>query len=190
MTCWPWNNLKFSLRTKRSSWHHCHAGSCLSRSRSDPGLNFNNSPWKQGHIYKSEEAGKTVIPERHGETLISSTGARRRLHSNAARIQLNQRLDAIRMLIVIVVTFAVLNVPFHVWKLCLNYLPSFDADSDLNHFLTSLTFLLMYGNCAISPILYAFLNKKFRQSFVDLIFKRRWRKMRQTMRTPLRIHIK
>ena len=170
----------------RSSWPHCCAGSRLSSSSSDPMLNVNSLPWNCDDIPGAERTGKTLITKT-SDTLISSARGHhthRRLHSNAARTQLNQRLYAIRVLIVIVLTFALLNLPFHVRKLCLNYLPSYDADSDVNHLLTPLTFLLMYANCAISPILYAFLNKKFRQSFVDLIFLRRRRNMRQAGRTP------
>ena len=163
---------------RRSSWPCCHSESHMSRSSSNPLLSAHNYlPRKDGHIHGAENFGKAVKVKRTSETLISSTnghGTLRQLQSNnAARIQLNQRLHAIRVLIVIVVTFAVLNLPFHVRKLCLNYLPSYDADSDVNHLLTPLTFLLMYANCAISPLLYAFLSKKFRQSFLDLIFMRR-----------------
>ena len=73
------------------------------------------------------------------------------------------------MLVVIVLTFALLNLPFHVRKLCINYLPSFDLTSDTSTFIAPLTYLLMYGNCALNPILYAFFSKQFRSSLRDLL---------------------
>ena len=162
--------------TKRSSWpDDCHTGSCINsrRSSSYPVLNNKNLPGKRESFQIAIMPVGSVSVRRHNRTLrsssISSYVHGRRLQVSDAMIQLNQRLYAIRVLVVIVMTFALLNLPFHVRKLCLNYLPSYDADSDVNHLLTPLTFLLMYTNCAISPILYAFLNKKFRQSFLDLI---------------------
>ena len=167
------------ISTKWSTWPRCRPGSCMSRSSTDPRLNATSAPWKHKNTDGIEGTDRSVKNEQGAETLTTSSSghlALCQLQSHATRIQLNQRLHAIRVLIVIVVTFAVLNLPFHVRKLCLNYLPSYDADSDVNHLLTPLTFLLMYANCAISPILYAFLNKRFRQSFLDLIFMRQRRR--------------
>ena len=64
-----------------------------------------------------------------------------------------------RMLMIIVATFAVLNLPYHVQKLCINF---FDIDSETNKLLAPVTFLLMYINCAINSIVYAFSSKAFR----------------------------
>ena len=100
----------------------------------------------------------------------------------AIGVQLKQRLHAVRILILIVLTFALLNLPYHIRKLCLNYLPSYDADSDTNHFLTPLTFLLMYSNCAVNPILYGFFSGRFRQSFCDLLRCRRRQRLHHAVR--------
>ena len=170
--------------TKRSSWPgDCHTGPCINtrRSSSYPVLNNKNLPGKSESFQMAIGPAGSASVHRHNGTLrsssISSYVHGHRLQVSDAMIQLNQRLYAVRVLVVIVMTFALLNLPFHVRKLCLNYLPSYDADSDVNHLLTPLTFLLMYTNCAINPILYAFLNKKFRQSFLDLICM--WRKRRR-----------
>ena len=148
----------------------------LTRSRSEPTFSnkyevFDVNSNNKNH-YKTTES--RVRASR--ASLTSTRTSTRISRVDAARLQVSQRLYAVRVLIVIVMSFAALNLPFHIRKLCLNYLPSFNADSDVNHLLTPLTFLLMYTNCAISPLLYAFLSKKFRQSFCDLIC---WRRKRE-----------
>ena len=82
---------------------------------------------------------------------------------------LRSRQSAIRMLILIVITFAVCNFPYYLRRICQYYVSSYDISSSFNQFLTPITFLLMYTNCAVNPILYAFLSKNFRTSFKDLL---------------------
>ena len=86
---------------------------------------------------------------------------------------LEARQAVIRMLIAIVFTFAVCNFPYHLRKICQYYMPDYDYDSYTNQILLPVTFLLMYSNCAISPILYAVMSPSFRQSLKEL-----WAEMR------------
>ena len=79
------------------------------------------------------------------------------------------RKSAVRMLIIIVVTFAACNFPYHLRRLFQYYVRSYDISSSFNQLLTPITFLLMYANCAVNPIFYAFLSKRFRSSFRDLL---------------------
>ena len=72
---------------------------------------------------------------------------------------LRSRESAIRVLIIIVVTFAVCSFPYHLRRICLYYVSSYDISSSFNQLLTPVTFLLMYANCAVNPVLYAFLSK-------------------------------
>ena len=163
------------LLTGGSSWPQSHVGiSQRSGGSSDPMLNNHGlSRDHQGAQVTAGSSGKAKMLKRRRAILrVTSVSliADRQFQATAPRIQLNQRLHAIRVLKMIVITFALLNHPYHVRKLCLNYLPSYNADSDVIHFLSPITFLLMYTNSAISPILYAFLNKNFRHSSLDLIF--------------------
>lgn len=156
--------------------------SFVSRCRSDPILSHSGG---SGNENKNELFPLPTIIVNSGKSTSGfktgiHKGRRRRLGVRSRRIgkaltktRLDQRLCAVRILIVIVVTFAVLNLPFHVRKLCLNYLPSYNPDSDINHLMTPFTFLMMYANCAINPILYAFLNKRFRRSLFDFLSWRR-----------------
>lgn len=92
-----------------------------------------------------------------------------------SHIRHKQKERVVRMLILIVVAFAVLNLPYHVYILCLHYLPSLDMTSDANNHIAPLTFALMYANCALNPILYAFMSKNFRASLRDLCCRKRRR---------------
>ena len=82
---------------------------------------------------------------------------------------LQSRQAAIRMLIVIVITFAACNFPFHLRKICQYYMANYNLWSSFNQFITPITFVLMYTNCAVNPILYAFMSKNFRSSLKDLL---------------------
>ena len=81
---------------------------------------------------------------------------------------LKSRQSAIKMLIVIVTTFFFCNFPYYLRRICQYYVRSYDISGSFNQLLTPITFLLMYANCAVNPILYAFLSESFRSSFKDL----------------------
>lgn len=85
---------------------------------------------------------------------------------------LQSRRRIIRMLIVVVLAFALCHLPFHARKVWQYWSPKwfqYQAGSDFSNLFTPLTFLIMYANSAINPILYAFMSKKFRMSFKDLL---------------------
>ncbi|CAG7726713.1 unnamed protein product [Allacma fusca] len=82
---------------------------------------------------------------------------------------LQSRRRIIRMLIVIVVTFAVCNLPFHARKIWQNWSPNYRGGSTFSSIFTPSTFLIMYANSGINPLLYAFMSHKFRLSFRDLL---------------------
>lgn len=80
---------------------------------------------------------------------------------------LNSRRKVIRLLIAVVVSFALCVLPYHVrvlWQ-------TFSPDPPLGFWfrlIPPLTFVPYYLNSALNPILYAFLSDKFRSSFMDL----------------------
>ena len=98
---------------------------------------------------------------------------------------LKSRQAVIRVLIAIVATFAICNLPFHLRKICQYYVRSYDFGSDLSYLVTAFTFLLMYTNCAINPILYAFLSKSFRSSLQDVLRLRVGRRTRYLQRADI-----
>ena len=88
---------------------------------------------------------------------------------------LRSRQSVVKMLIAIVVTFFLCNLPFHVRKVCQYWWPNYDYVSVFNALFTPLTHLIMYANCAINPIIYAFMSKTFRSSLLELM-RFRWKK--------------
>jgi 7 transmembrane receptor (rhodopsin family) len=94
----------------------------------------------------------SAIADSHGD---SALGARRKV---------------IRLLIALVVSFAVCVLPYHVRILWLTFgTPMLESWQSL---IPPLTFIMYYLNSALNPILYAFLSNKFRSCLVDLFFDR------------------
>ncbi|CAL8070631.1 unnamed protein product [Orchesella dallaii] len=82
------------------------------------------------------------------------------------------RRRIVRMLIVVVLAFALCHLPFHARKVWQYWSPPwapYQAGSVFSQVFTPFTFLIMYVNSGINPILYAFMSKKFRMSFRDLL---------------------
>jgi hypothetical protein len=90
--------------------------------------------------------------------------------SHLSQNVLRARRRVIRMLIVIVLTFAVCNLPFHARKMWQYWSSNYQGGSDFSTLLTPLTFLITYFNSAINPLLYAFLSRNFRKGMKELIF--------------------
>ena len=82
-----------------------------------------------------------------------------------------KRKRALRMLLSIVVAFAVLNLPFHVWKLCRNYLRFCDMGYSRGgeNPWAQFTLILLHASCAVNPLLHAFMSQGFRASLKDLL---------------------
>jgi hypothetical protein len=104
---------------------------------------------------------------RHGQsvsaaaTLSASTVADS--HGDAA---FGARRKVIRLLIALVVSFAVCVLPYHVRILWLTFSKPFLKTWQT--LIPPFTFIMYYLNSALNPILYAFLSNKFRSSLVDL----------------------
>lgn len=109
--------------------------------------------------------------------LPSSTNACYRSSKNVLRA----RRRVIRMLTIIVLTFAICNLPFHARKMWQYWSTQYDGTSTFSSLFTPVTFLCIYCNSLINPLLYAFLSKNFQKSIRDFL-KCSWRektKLRQ-----------
>lgn len=99
----------------------------------------------------------------HGSTDIFT-----RRSSHHSQNVITSRRKVIRLLLAIVVSFAICMLPHHVrllaelWIPITNYHPSF-----LHHLVPPFTFWLFYLNSALNPILYAFLSNNFRQGLTE-----------------------
>lgn len=89
--------------------------------------------------------------------------------SHLSRNVLRARRGVVRMLIVVVLTFAVCNLPFHARKMWQYWSSGYEGTSDFSALLTPLTFLITYFNSGINPLLYAFLSKNFRKGIRELL---------------------
>ncbi|XP_053651650.2 trissin receptor [Cherax quadricarinatus] len=99
---------------------------------------------------------------------------RRTLHLHPSPLVLRARRKVINMLVVVVVSFAACSLPFHTRKMLQYYWSNYNHNSHASYILTPVTFLLMYANSAVNPILYTFMSRKFRTSSCDLLTCRLW----------------
>lgn len=79
------------------------------------------------------------------------------------------RRRVIRLLIVVIVCFALCVLPYHVLMLCQNWL-EYGVQHTYGQMLASpIIFLIFYLNSALNPLLYAFLSDNFRRSLHELV---------------------
>lgn len=124
------------------------------------------------------------MPSRRGLARLTTVSKRSKYRSSWKRLRRSrapslcqQRKNAVQMLLFIVVAFAVINLPFHVRKLCRIYEAEMGWSSDGNAVaLFALT--LRHAGCAVNPILHAFMSRSFRGSLKDLLSGCRKRRQR------------
>jgi len=126
----------------------------------------------------------SMTPQRYGSQCIETTavtGARSgdstRLTDNVAVISGRRRV--IRLLIVVVATFAVCVLPYHVRVIWQTFAEPHLVD-DWHLLIPPLTFVVYYINSAANPLLYAFLSERFRSSLADVLRGRCSRRRSQT----------
>lgn len=87
--------------------------------------------------------------------------------ANTDQTALSARRKVIRLLIAVVVSFAVCVLPYHVRVLWQAF--SEPQITDWQQIITPLTFVFYYLNSGLNPLLYAFLSNKFRSSLSDVL---------------------
>ncbi|XP_026469622.1 trissin receptor [Ctenocephalides felis] len=83
---------------------------------------------------------------------------------------LRARRGVIRMLIAVVLAFALCNLPLHARKMWQHWSADYKGDSDFSTLFTPLTFLVSYFNSGVNPLLYAFLSRNFRKGMREVLF--------------------
>lgn len=89
---------------------------------------------------------------------------------NSSQNVLKARRGVIRMLIIVVLTFALCNLPLHARKMWQYWSHDYQGHTNFSAVLTPLTFLVAYFNSGINPLLYAFLSRNFRRYVYLLMF--------------------
>ena len=92
-----------------------------------------------------------------------------RYNQNSAIKLMQSRRRVIRMLLTVVIAFAVCNLPYHVRKMIFYYGSALRDGGEVATAFQIFTFLAMYLNSALNPILYSFLSKNFQKSLRDML---------------------
>ena len=98
------------------------------------------------------------------------------------------RRRVIRLLIAVVLTFAICVLPSHLYHLYILFgNPDISSSITIHKILPTVVYLILYSNSALNPILYAFLSDNFRKSLKELLkgFKRKSPIKRATMRSTV-----
>ncbi|KAL1489098.1 hypothetical protein ABEB36_014043 [Hypothenemus hampei] len=128
---------------------------------------FKNTLMNDSISCGSNPTTKTQLQMRHsGNSFHASTRGSPACSENV----LKARKGVIRMLIIVVVAFALCNLPFHARKMWQYWSSNYHGNSNFSAVFTPLTMLCTYFNSGVNPLLYAFLSKNFRRGMREILF--------------------
>jgi hypothetical protein len=108
-------------------------------------------------------------PENSQISFISGTNNNNLSNISSVNLLLKRRKKVIKLLVVIVLAFAIFSLPFHARKLIQHYLKSYNVASKYASMFTIFTTLFLYMNSGINPLLYVIFSKKLRKMMFNLI---------------------
>lgn len=92
----------------------------------------------------------------------------------------------VKLLVAVVLCFALCNLPFHLRKMLTYYHPAYKPTTNAALMFTPLSNLLMYLNSALNPILYSFMSHNFRACVRDVLTRYTRRGKRRHLSGPQR----
>lgn len=92
----------------------------------------------------------------------------------------------VKLLVAVVLCFAICNLPFHLRKMLTYYHPAYKPTTNAALMFTPLSNLLMYLNSALNPIVYSFMSHNFRACVRDVLTRYTRRGKRRHLSGPQR----
>ncbi|KYN11831.1 Allatostatin-A receptor [Trachymyrmex cornetzi] len=131
---------------------------------------------KNGRVHHVHTSSRNVLKARRGviryvyfQVTLGNSVFNFRLAEINIRWTINVSPLFSRMLIAVVMMFAVCNLPQQARILWRHWGPNYDHASDFSTLLTVSTFLISYMNSCLNPLLYAFLSRNFRKGMRELL---------------------
>ncbi|XP_022907733.1 trissin receptor [Onthophagus taurus] len=109
---------------------------------------------------------------------------------NSSQNVLRARRGVIRMLIIVVLAFALCNLPLHARKMWQYWSTQYRGYTTFSALFTPLTFLVTYFNSGINPLLYAFLSRNFRRGMREILLCTGLNRRRPSMRNQFTMGLK
>ncbi|EZA55895.1 Cholecystokinin receptor [Ooceraea biroi] len=125
-------------------------------------LTINDYPFELS--FEKRDSFATMVDETDRATMLWLIEAFNSRHACIAMISLSSR-----MLIAVVMMFAVCNFPQQARIIWRHWGSSYESTSDFSTLLTVSTFLISYMNSCMNPLLYAFLSRNFRKGMRELL---------------------
>ena len=123
------------------------------------------------HLYTSPLPGYTLQANRTRSNTGQVSEGDNSLSESSINLILERRKKVIKLLITIVVVFALFSAPFHARKLAQHFIKSYNVGSDYATMFTILTTLLLYSNSGVNPLIYLIFSKKLRRLMIETVFK-------------------
>lgn len=103
------------------------------------------------------------------ETLSIPEDGRINYSTNRAQVHHGSK-HIVKMLVVVVIAFAVCWSPFHLQRLLFSYIEASELNRDLSFCINYGSGVLFYISTCINPFLYNIMSNKFREAFKSLFF--------------------
>ena len=123
---------------------------------------------RNGATYDKDSQPEVTPKKDSGQKYVRFTTVQPRWEKNENALLARRRV--IRLLIAIIICFALCVMPYHVFMMWQTWRSSNHHRNTYGQMLAApITFLIFYFNSALNPILYAFLSDNFRRSLRELV---------------------